>query len=219
MREFGLIIFDCDGVLIDSEVLSCSCLAETFVRYGVAMTRDEVMERFLGRGFAAVPAYFEACTGRPLPDSFAADLHARLSAAFAASLMPMPHITSVLDRLDRPYCLASSSDSERIRLSLSITGLAGFFGERIFTSAMVDRAKPAPDLFLLAASSMGVDPARALVVEDSVNGVLAAKAAGMVVWGFTGGSHYAGRDIAPALKAAGAGRVFDSMADFHAPWT
>ena len=126
----------------------------------------------------------------------------------------MPHVTSVLADLDRPYCLASSSDSERIRISLAVTQLAHFFEGRIFTAAMVERAKPAPDLFLLAAARMGASPAQTLVVEDSLNGVLAAKAAGMAVWGFTGGSHYAGRDMAPALKAAGADRVFHSMAEF-----
>ncbi len=214
MRDFGLIIFDCDGVLIDSEVLSCSCLADVFQSHGVRIALDEVIERFLGRGFAAVPAYFEACTGRPLPGSFAADLRARQKAIFTASLLPMPHIVNVLARLDRPFCLASSSDSERIRISLSVTGLASFFGERIFTAAMVEHAKPAPDLFLLAAASMGVAPARSLVVEDSINGVLAAKAAGMAVWGFIGGSHYAGRDMAPALAAAGADRVLRSLAEF-----
>src|SRR5579871_4501870 len=122
MRDFGLIIFDCDGVLVDSEVLSCSCLAEVFARHGIAITLDEVVERFLGRGFAAVPAYFEACTGRAFPESFAVDLRARQAAAFANSLVPMPHVTDVLARLARPYCLASSSDAERIRIALSVTG-------------------------------------------------------------------------------------------------
>ena len=131
----------------------------------------------------------------------------------------MPHVTNVLTDLGRPYCLASSSDSERIRISLAVTRLAHFFEGRIFTAAMVERAKPAPDLFLLAAARMGAPPAQTLVVEDSINGVLAAKAAGMSVWGFTGGSHYAGRDMAPALKAAGADRVFHSMAEFRCrPW-
>jgi HAD superfamily hydrolase (TIGR01509 family) len=216
MHELGLIIFDCDGVLIDSEVLSCSCLAEVFRAYGIPMGLEEVIERFLGRGFAAVPAFFEACTGRPFPDSFAADLRARQAATFSASLLPMPHISTVLERLDRPFCLASSSDSERIRISLAVTGLASFFGDRIFTAAMVRHAKPAPDLFLLAAASMGVAPKKALVIEDRVNGVLAGTAAGMAVWGFTGGSHYAGRDMTAALKAAGADRIFRSMAEFDA---
>ena len=216
MLDCDLVIFDCDGVLIDSEVLSCSCLAGVFAAYGIAISLDEVFEHFLGRGFAAVPTYFRECTGRPLPDSFARDLKARQSEIFTASLLPMPHVTNVLASLDRPYCLASSSDSERIKISLAVTGLDRFFGERIFTAAMVERAKPAPDLFLLAAETMGVPPVDTLVVEDSINGVLAAKAAGMAAWGFTGGSHYAGRDMAPLLRAAGADRVFHSMAEFRA---
>jgi len=214
MLDCDLVIFDCDGVLIDSEVLSCSCLAEIFAMHGIAMSLDEVIERFLGRGFAAVPAYFRESTGRTLPESFARDLKARQSELFTASLLPMPHVVDVLASLDRPYCLASSSDPDRIRISLAVTRLDRFFEGRIFSAAMVMRAKPAPDLFLLAAETMGVAPARALVIEDSVNGVLAAKAAGMAIWGFTGGSHHAGRDMAPSLKAAGAERVFHSMADF-----
>lgn len=215
MLDCDLVIFDCDGVLIDSEVLSCSCLANVFAAYGIAISLDEVVDRFLGRGFAAVPAYYRECTGRPLPESFARDLLARQAELFTTSLLPMPHVADVLASLDRPYCLASSSDSERIRISLAVTGLDRFFEERIFTAAMVERAKPAPDLFLLAAETMGVQPVHALVVEDSVNGVLAAKAAGMAAWAFTGGSHYAGRDMAPALRAAGADRVFHSMAEFR----
>jgi len=215
MLDCDLVIFDCDGVLIDSEVLSCSCLAAVFAAYGIALSLDEVVERFLGRGFAAVSTYFRECTGRPLPESFVRDLRARQSQVFTSSLLPMPHVTNVLASLDRPYCLASSSDSERIRISLAVTGLDRFFEKRIFTAAMVERAKPAPDLFLLAADRMGVPPAQTLVVEDSVNGLLAAKAAGMVAWGFTGGSHYAGRDMAPLLRAAGADRVFHSMAEFR----
>ncbi len=216
MLDCDLVIFDCDGVLIDSEVLSCSCLAEIFAMHGIAMSLEEVIERFLGRGFAAVPAYFRESTGRALPESFAGDLRARQSELFSASLLPMPHVTTVLACLDRPFCLASSSDLDRIRVSLAVTRLDRFFEGRVFSAAMVARAKPAPDLFLHAAETMGVAPAHTLVVEDSINGVLAAKAAGMAVWGFTGGSHYAGRDMAPALKAAGAGRVFHSMADFRA---
>jgi HAD superfamily hydrolase (TIGR01509 family) len=216
MPDCDLVIFDCDGVLIDSEVLSCRCLAEVLADHGVAMSEAEVAERFLGRGYAAVPAYVRAHTGRSLPETFARDLHERQSARFVAALLPMPHIAGVLAALDRPYCLASSSDSERIRISLSVTGLDRFFGERIFTAAMVPHAKPAPDLFLLAAARMRAAPGRTLVVEDSINGVLAAKAAGMTVWGFTGGSHYAGRDVAPQLTAAGADRVFHTMADFDA---
>jgi HAD superfamily hydrolase (TIGR01509 family) len=216
MRDCNLVIFDCDGVLIDSEVLSCSCLVEMLAAHGVAISLDEVVERFLGRSFAAVPSYYRERTGRPLPSDFARDLAARQTERFAAALLPMPHVTTVLTQLDRPYCLASSSDNERVRVSLAVTRLDRFFEGRIFTAAMVERAKPAPDLFLFAADRMGVPPAETLVIEDSVNGVLAAKAAGMAVWGFIGGSHYAGRDMTPALEAAGADRVFQSMAEFQA---
>ena len=144
MLDCDLVIFDCDGVLIDSEVLSCSCLAEIFAMHGIAMSLDEVIERFLGRGFAAVPAYFRESTGRTLPESFARDLKARQSELFTASLLPMPHVMDVLASLDRPYCLASSSDPDRIRISLAVTRLDRFFEGRIFSAAMVTRAKPAP---------------------------------------------------------------------------
>jgi HAD superfamily hydrolase (TIGR01509 family) len=126
----------------------------------------------------------------------------------------MPHVVDVLKRLDRPYCLASSSDPDRIRLTLAITGLDRFFADRVYDASMVAHGKPAPDLFLLIAGNMGKAAPRALVVEDSVSGIVAAKAAGMKVWGFTGGSHCAGRDTARRLLAAGADRVFDSMAEF-----
>ena len=112
MLDCDLVIFDCDGVLVDSEVLSCSCLAEMLAAHGVAMSLDEVVERFLGRSFAAVPAYYGERTGRPLPESFARELRARQCDRFTAALMPMPHVTGVLASLDRPYCLASSSDAE-----------------------------------------------------------------------------------------------------------
>jgi HAD superfamily hydrolase (TIGR01509 family) len=214
MLDYNLVIFDCDGVLIDSEVLSCSCLVETLADYGIHLSLEEVFERFLGRSSTAVAGYYRDLMGGPLPDDFAADLRARLAARFAAALLPMPDVATVLTSLDRPYCLASSSDSERIRISLAVTRLDRFFEGRIFTAAMVARAKPAPDLFLHAAATMGVSPAQSLVIEDSINGVLAAKAAGMTVWGFTGGSHYAGRDMAPSLKAAGADRIFQAMAEF-----
>jgi HAD superfamily hydrolase (TIGR01509 family) len=126
----------------------------------------------------------------------------------------MPHVVDVLTRLDRPYCLASSSDAERIRLTLAVTGLTRFFSDRVFDASMVAEGKPAPDLFLHIAGRTGTATSRSLVVEDSVSGILAAKAAGMKVWGFTGGSHCAGRDIGRRLLAAGADRVFDSMAEF-----
>jgi len=213
VTDFDLVIFDCDGVVADSELLSCRCLRDTLGRHGLTIALDCVFERFLGRSASEVATYYLQALGRPLPADFAADLRAHLTAAFQAALQPMPHVGDVLSHLDRPYCLASSSDMERIRLTLAVTGLAPYFADRVFNVAMVDRGKPEPDLYLFIAAEMGARPRRTLVIEDTVVGVAAGKAAGMTVWGFIGGSHYAGRDIAPRLIAAGADRVFHSMSE------
>lgn len=213
MNGFSLVIFDCDGVLVDSEVLSCRCLADELAGHGVNISLDEVFDRFLGRSSSAVQEYFLAVTGAPLPSSFGASLRRRLSTAYAESLRLIPHVRSVLESVDTPYCLASSSDPARVQMTLGVTELDRYFGDRVYTAAMVAHGKPAPDLFLLAATSMGADAATTLVIEDSVNGVLAGKAAGMTVWGFVGGSHHAERNSARLLADAGADRVFASMTD------
>jgi HAD superfamily hydrolase (TIGR01509 family) len=214
MSDFDLVIFDCDGVLVDSEMLSCQCLIDVLGRYGVNVDRNEVFDRFLGRSFSAVEEYYLAATGRRLQGQFAADLHRSLELSFRASLQLVPHVRGMLDTMDGPYCLASSSDKERIQMTLSIAHLDGYFDGRIYSASMVERGKPAPDLFLAAAAGMDSSAAKTLVIEDSVNGVIAGKAAGMTVWGFVGGSHYAGRDGERLLTEAGADRVFASMADF-----
>ena len=214
LSDIDLIIFDCDGVVVDSEVLACACLADTLRLHGLDLRIEEVFELFLGRSFSVVEEHFQGVTGKPLPGRFREDLRDRLTQSFIASLTAMPHVVDVLKRLDRPYCLASSSDPDRIRLTLAITGLDRLFADRVYDASMVAHGKPAPDLFLLIAGDMGKAAPRALVVEDSVSGIVAAKAAGMKVWGFTGGSHCAGRDTARRLLAAGADRVFDSMAEF-----
>jgi HAD superfamily hydrolase (TIGR01509 family) len=123
-------------------------------------------------------------------------------------------VSSVLEGLQIPHCVASSSDFDRVSFSLSLTGLAPHFERRLYTSQMVERGKPAPDLFLYAADKMQADPRRTLVIEDSVSGVMAAKAACMTVWGFIGGSHYQSRDGKAILHEAGADRVFGRMAEF-----
>jgi len=210
-----LIIFDCDGVLVDSEVLSCRCLSETLATYGIQLELTEALELFLGRSTAAVLQHYGA-QGRRLPDSFLADLKIRVRHTFQRSLRPIPGIGSLLSSMATPHCVASSSDLDRVSLSLARTGLATYFGDRLYTSQMVARGKPAPDLFLHAAGQMQATPERSLVIEDSVSGVTAAKAAGMKVWGFVGGSHYESRDGRAILCAAGADRVFDRMADFWA---
>jgi HAD superfamily hydrolase (TIGR01509 family) len=212
-RQPDLIIFDCDGVLVDSEVLSCECLSEVLASYGITLDLAAALELFLGRSTAAVLQHYGG-QGRALPDRFLSDLKSRVRDRFEASLQPIRGIASLLKALPVPHCVASSSDIDRVTFSLTRTGLAPFFGDRLFTSQMVARGKPAPDLFLYAADRMQVAPARTLVIEDSVSGVAAAKAAGMQVWGFSGGSHYESRDGRGILQAAGADRVFDRMADF-----
>lgn len=213
-----LIIFDCDGVLVDSEVLSCRCLAEVLAGYGITIGTDEIVRRFLGRNTAAVLEYY-ADTGRPIPSTFPDDFAAKVREAFRTALRPIEGVARVLEDLQQdgrqiPFCLASSSAIDRVSLSLSLTGLASYFGSRLYTSQMVKQGKPAPDLFLYAAERMGAQPRRTLVIEDSVSGVMAGKAAGMQVWGFVGGGHYGPGDGRGPLVEAGADRVFEHMADF-----
>ncbi len=213
---FDLIIFDCDGVVVDSEVLACQALADTLGRYGLPVSLDEVFQRFLGRSFAEVEDYFRNRTGAPLPEAFRIDFRARLEEVFRASLQPMAGIRDVLARVEPPYCLASSSDPGRIGLTLAASGMAAMFGDRVYSASQVRNGKPKPDLFLYAAEMMAEAPSRTLVIEDTVPGVLAGKAAGMTVWGFTGGSHCAGRAVGRKLADAGADRVFDRMSAFFA---
>jgi HAD superfamily hydrolase (TIGR01509 family) len=215
MTEPDLIIFDCDGVLVDSEVLSCRCLSEVLASYGIELGLDQALDLFLGRSTTAVIAHYQAL-GRPIPEQFLTELRAGVRAAFGSALLPIEGIGAVLDGLQIPHCVASSSDLDRVSFSLSLTGLAAHFSERLYTSQMVKRGKPAPDLFLFAAEQMQAEPSRTLVIEDSVSGVTAAKAAGMTAWGFVGGSHYRTRDRKALLSGAGADRIFERMADF---WT
>ena len=208
-----LVIFDCDGVLVDSELLSCQCLSEVLAEFGFDLRVEQALELFLGRSTAAIGQYYRE-RGEILPDDFLPRLKARVLTTFAGTLQPIPGVSAVLSELKAPRCVASSSDIDRVSLSLNVTGLASHFDSRLYTAQMVKHGKPAPDLFLYAAEKMKADPKRALVIEDSVSGVQAAKAAGMMVWGFVGGSHYRGRDGHAILAAAGADRVFARMSDF-----
>ncbi|WP_024508894.1 HAD family hydrolase [Bradyrhizobium sp. ARR65] len=209
--EPDLIIFDCDGVLVDSEVLSCGCLSEVLGQCGIELSEHDALDLFLGRSTAAVLQHYD---GRLVPENFLRALKAQVFQQFRRSLRSIPGVSAVISQLTVPFCVASSSDLDRVRLSLGLTDLARYFGDRLYTAQMVARGKPAPDLFLHAAAQMQADPQRTLVVEDSVSGVSAAKAAGMMVWGFVGGSHYRSRDGRSMLVDAGADRVFDQMANF-----
>ena len=198
---------------MDSELLSCQCLCETLGACGIDLSVSEALQLFLGRSATAVGRYYGE-RGQPIPENFRDELNRRVSDSFMRSLEPIPGIASLLSNLETAFCVASSSDLERVSLSLKLTGLGSYFGNRLYTAQMVTHSKPAPDLFLHAAGQMHVAPQNTLVVEDSVSGVVAAKAAGMTVWGFVGGSHYRTCDGRSMLSEAGADRVFECMAEF-----
>lgn len=182
-------IFDCDGVLIDSEIISARMLVAELGKLGLAIDLDYVGRHFLGRSYPTVMKQIRAEFGIELPESFEETYRENLLAAFQRDLRVIPHVTEVLAGLAVPFCVATSSSPRRAAMSLALVGLDGLVGERLFTSTMVARGKPAPDLFLLAASRMGARPEETLVIEDSLTGIRAGLAAGMTVWRFIGGSH------------------------------
>jgi HAD superfamily hydrolase (TIGR01509 family) len=209
-----LVIFDCDGVLIDSEIISARMLVSELSKLGVSIDLDYVAKHFLGRSYPTVMNQIRTEFGLDLPPAFEDQYRERLLAAFETDLRIMPHVQDVLAQLDLPYCVATSSSPRRADTSLRLVGLGALTGARLFTSTMVGKGKPAPDLFLHAMSVMGsTDPARCLVIEDSLNGVRAARAAGMQVWRFTGGTHLANRVLEEPDDARPDGR-FASFADF-----
>lgn len=212
---YDLIIFDCDGVLVDSEALACVVHAEVLTKHGYTISAAQVHERFLGRSAREARLEVEAELGRVLSDTYTAQLRATIDRVFGEKLMPVPHIAETLGRLSQRMCVASSGTPTRIRSSLGTTGLLGTFDPHLFSALQVERGKPAPDLFLFAAAQMNTPPARCLVIEDSIPGVTGAYAAGMAVIGFTGGGHCRPGD-ADRLRAAGATIVIDDMRDLPA---
>ena len=209
-------IFDCDGVLIDSEPLSLACLTENLNRIGVGIDGETVRVRFAGTSMASIMGHIARDYGIAAPSGFVEAVKAETLARFDAELRAMEGVAEAVAALGVPTCVASSSDPVRLRHSLGLTGLLPLFDGRIFSSVEVARGKPFPDLFLHAAGRMGSSPEACLVIEDSVPGVTAARAAGMRVAGFTGGGHW-GHDPAGAdLLAAGAARVFRDFRDLAA---
>ena len=205
-----LIIFDCDGVLVDSEVISCRAHAETLTRHGYPITAEQVLERFLGRSMRQATLEVEAELGRSLPDDLQSQTYAEIFRLFATSLEATPHIGEALTQIALPVCVASSGPPEKISASLNRGGLYDRFAPHIFSAVQVRHGKPAPDLFLFAAEQMQTLPARCLVIEDSIAGIAGAIAAGMPVLGFHGGSHCR-PGYGDGLRAAGAAATFDDM--------
>jgi HAD superfamily hydrolase (TIGR01509 family) len=208
--SFDLVIFDCDGVLVDSEALACVVHAEVLTAHGYAITAAQVHARFLGRSSREARFEVETEMGRALPDAYTLALKTTIDRVFGDSLQPVPHIAETLAKIAQPVCVASSGTPTRIVSSLTTTGLIDRFGPNLFSASQVQNGKPAPDLFLFAAAQMQTSPERCVVIEDSIPGVTAARAAGMTVLGFYGGAH-CGPDTAATLKAAGADIAFADM--------
>ena len=210
-----LLIFDCDGVLVDSEHLACAALAEVMTKLGHAMTADEAMLAFAGRSLKDVLARAERLLSRPIPEDLGEQAAVQLMARFRRELQAVAGVKEAIAALPYRRCVASSSDPGRLTLSLDVTGLSALFGNNVFSAVEVANGKPAPDLFLLAARRLGEDPSSCIVIEDSVLGVEAAGAAGMAAIGFAGASH-ANQGLAERLAAAGAEPVIHSMANLPA---
>jgi HAD superfamily hydrolase (TIGR01509 family) len=200
-----LVIFDCDGVLVDSEPIAIQIDAKIFAEFGMPMSEEEIVDRFVGRSPSVTWAAIETHLGHPLPADFAARTQAMFDEAYAHDLQPIDGIEQALDQITARTCVASSSDPDRLDHKLKLTGLYDRFAGRIYSAAAVQNGKPAPDLFLYAAQRMGAEPGDCAVVEDSQYGVQAARAAGMAAFGYTG-------SVTPARMLEGPGTtVFGDM--------
>jgi HAD superfamily hydrolase (TIGR01509 family) len=210
-----LVIFDCDGVLVDSELIFARVLAECLIEADFPATTEEGLALGFGKTLATLCAAVEDRFGRPLPQEFFETMRTRTALVLERELQPIPGVEELLDTLPLPRCVASNGHLERVRKRLALTGLLRFFDPHVFSAIQVAHGKPAPDLFLFAAERLGVQPGDCIVVEDSVPGVEAAIAAEMPVVGFCGGSHCPDGH-ADRLSAAGCSRVFAQMTDLAA---
>ena len=211
-----LVIFDCDGVLVDSEPIALSVLGEMLAGQDVTLSGEEIADRFLGRSLGAVAETVRQDFGVRLPEDFPAMIRRRLFVRYEQELRPMPGIQAALEGLAArgiATCVASSSLPERIEKSLTVTGLSGAFGSRVFSASMVKAGKPAPDLFLHAARQCGFSPANCIVVEDSPAGIEAARAASMRVLAFGGGGHAQSAAFRQKIAALKPDAWFDVMGD------
>jgi HAD superfamily hydrolase (TIGR01509 family) len=182
-----LVIFDCDGVLIDSERLAVPIDAIMLRHFGIEIPESEIIDRFVGRSPSALTEFVSERLGRELSDDWRQPFQHLFREAYERELRPIDGIEAALDQISLPACVASSSETASLRAKLELTGLYERFAPNVFSSASVRHGKPAPDLFLYAAERMGADPSRCAVVEDSQYGVQAARAAGMQAYGYAGG--------------------------------
>lgn len=216
---FDAVIFDCDGCLVDSEVLVAEVVLAQLAAIGLTYDRDDYLGRFTGLTVAAFyelqEAESRARLGRPLPGDFAQSCQDAVRSAVGTRVAAVPGVHEAVQAVRGRKAVASSSTAVSLHHKLQHTGLWPHFDPHIYSANDVARAKPAPDLFLHAAQALGADPARCLAIEDSGNGVAAARAAGMTVWGFTGGGH-ATPGTAPRLRDAGATLVVATWAEARA---
>jgi len=211
MSRFGLVIFDCDGVLVDSERLTNTVFAELLNEQGLSLTLNDMFEQFVGRTTAECMAKVETMLGHPAPEDFLDCYRARCKEVLTTNLQPVGDVRELIENLRIPYCVASSGELEKMQLTLGLTGLLPFFENKIFSVVAENtRPKPNPDIFLRAAERMGVHPSACAVIEDTPTGVKGGVAAGMTVYGYA--------ELMPAerLLAAGAANVFTNMAELPA---
>jgi len=213
---FQAVIFDCDGVLVDSEILSLEVELAMLAEQGLTFTRIDYVTRFMGLShdgfFAAMNQEAAARLGAPLPPDFRAELMARVRQTMLDNLTAIPGAHEAVTATTLPKAVASSSTREGLERKLRQVGLWDHFAPHVYSAQHVENAKPAPDLFLHAARALGIAPADCLVIEDSVNGVTAGIVAGMTVWGFVGGGH-ADDGLGDRLTAAGASRILADWPD------
>ena len=212
--KFEAVLFDCDGVLVDSEPITNGVLRDMLEESGWTLAPDECMRLFIGKTVRSEAARIEAHTGRPLTDAWMADFYARRNAELDQRLTAIDHIHATLERVHAHHggriACASGADRYKVEMQLDKVGLTPFFAGRIFSGHEMPRTKPAPDVYLAAAAALKVDPARCLVVEDTVTGVTAGVAAGATVVGYSPSS--VGHSSPEALRAAGAVQVIADMA-------
>ncbi len=205
------LIWDCDGCLIDSEIIACRVAAEHYTKAGYPITTEAYIQRFMGKSTKQAADEIMAEAGLDILSAIDWEAKKRdRDQAFATSLKAIPHVTSVLSSINVPMAVASGSEPDRLEYSLKLTNLWDYFNGHVYSASMVKNGKPAPDVFLLAAEKLGANPAQCAVVEDGHHGVHGAKAAGMYVLGFTGASHSTPA-LTQQLRSAGADHIFADM--------
>lgn len=210
-----LVIFDCDGVLVDSEIIANQIMSDYVTRHGAPMSPDDCLQHLVGLSLTSCRTRIRDLHDVEMPDTYVDDIRSLTAEALADQVEAVPGVHDTLETLRSlagiSVCVASSGTPDKMALTLGRTGLDTFFDGQVFSAVSVERGKPAPDLFLYAARQMGIAPEKAVVIEDSPYGVQGAKAAGMTALGFAGAAHMDITIAGPRLVAAGADLVFSEM--------